>query len=134
MRLKTGGITIVVSTPYMDEAMRCDRVALMQQGNIMTTGTPQSITAAFPHKIYRIKGSAALNILSLTRKMKHIRSAELFGDAVHISTENTDQAPTAAEISQYLSAQGLGRHIISEAVAGIEDCFIDLMKQPDRHV
>lgn len=134
LRLKSGGITIVVSTPYMDEAMRCDRVALMQQGSIMTTGTPQEIIAAFPRKIYRIKGSGILDILRLTRNMKYIRSAELFGDAVHISTENTDQAPTAGEISQYLSAQGLSGHTIKEVVAGIEDCFIDRMKQqPDKH-
>jgi ABC-type multidrug transport system ATPase subunit len=126
IRLKKEGITIIVATPYMDEAMLCDRVALVQHGKILATDTPAAITKAFPWQLFRIRNS---NSLSLLRKLKEhpgIYSADMFGEFVHATAEHGKL--NKGEIADFLTQAGLGETEVSESAPGIEDCFIDLMR------
>ena len=126
IRLKKEGITIIVATPYMDEAVLCDRVALVQHGKILATNTPAAITEAFPWQLFRIKNN---NSLSLLRKLKEhpgIHSADMFGEFVHATAERGKL--NKGEIEDFLTQSGLGETEVSESVPGIEDCFIDLMR------
>ncbi|NTW23642.1 MAG: ABC transporter ATP-binding protein [Lentimicrobium sp.] len=126
IRLKKEGITIIVATPYMDEAILCDRVALIQHGRILATDTPEQITKAFRWQLFRIRNG---NTLGLIRKLKEhplIHSADMFGEFVHATAESGKLSPV--EIQSFLEQSGLGETQVSETNAGIEDCFIDLMR------
>ena len=126
IRLKKEGITIIVATPYMDEAILCDRVALIQHGRILATATQEQITKAFRWQLFRIRNS---NTLRLIRKLKEhplIHSADMFGEFVHATAEPGKLS--AGEIKSFLEQSGLGETQVSETSADIEDCFIDLMR------
>jgi len=126
IRLKKEGITIIVATPYMDEAILCDRVALIQHGRILATDTPEQITKAFRWQLFRIRNS---NTLRLIRKLKEhplIHSADMFGEFVHATAEPGKLS--TVDIKSFLEQSGLGETQVSETSADIEDCFIDLMR------
>jgi len=126
IRLKKEGITIIVATPYMDEAILCDRVALIQHGRILATDTPDQITKAFRWQLFRIRNS---NTLRLIRKLKEhplIHSADMFGEFVHATAEPGKLS--TVDIKSFLEQSGLGETQVSETSADIEDCFIDLMR------
>lgn len=126
IRLKSQGITILVSTPYMDEAILCDRVALMQHGSIMASGTPDEIMSSYPHRLFKISTDRTLELLSLIRKMNGIHSAEMFGSDIHLSVADAETG--IEEIVKYLRNNRFLVEKPEEVKPGIEDCFIDFMK------
>ncbi|MCB9014743.1 MAG: ABC transporter ATP-binding protein [Lentimicrobiaceae bacterium] len=126
IRLKKEGITIIVATPYMDEAMLCDRVALVQHGKILATDAPAAIINAFPWQLFRIHHSNTLSLLGKLKQHPKIHSADMFGEFVHATAE-TGKLSTE-EISAFLENEGLGQPQVSESEPDIEDCFIDLMR------
>ena len=93
-RLKNHGITIVVSTPYMDEAMRCDRVALIQNGNILAVDTPQKIREGFTRKLFVVKAPEKYRLLLSLRSYPETITAFPFGDSVHLTLN--DNRPESA--------------------------------------
>jgi len=109
MKLKAQGITILVSTPYMDEAMRCDRIALMQNGEFLQIDTPQNIIAKFPHKIFTVETDDNYKMLKQLRQNPAVRSVFSFGDSLHVifNDESTINNPQFKEITPT-----------------IEDCFM----------
>jgi ABC-type multidrug transport system ATPase subunit len=117
-RLKAEGITIVVSTPYMDEAKLCDRIALMQHGEILSIETPEKIVEQFPKKLYQLESDGNFTRLEELRRRPEIESVFMFGEYLHIIFKD-DRAAFLPEIA----AQG----ILKEIKPGIEDCFIYLM-------
>lgn len=125
-RLKKKGITILVSTPYMDEAMRCDRVALIQSGKIMDINTPEGIINNFSSRLWSVRTSDTYSLLMDLRRFKATRSAFLFGQHVHLTL--ADNADRRAEIAGYLEECGHQSVEIGETRPTIEDCFMDLMK------
>src|SRR4051812_48680933 len=84
-RLKEQHITILVSTPYMDEADLCDRVALIQNGKIFSIDTPANITAAYPDDLYAIKADNMYDLMKVMRSFPKTKSYLTFGDAGHVS-------------------------------------------------
>lgn len=116
-QLKTGGITIVVSTPYMDEANRCDRIALIQHGEILSIETPENIVAQFPKKLYRIQNDATTQRLAALRKDPAVESVFMFGEYLHVTFKN--DRPVAHNNA-----------VFEEITPAIEDCFIHLMHKP----
>ena len=124
-QLKKKGITIIVSTPYMDEASRCDRIALINQGRIMRTGTVEELTAMFPHHLYAVSADNMYRLLQLLREMPGVTGCYPFGAAHHLMTS---RGIDADELVSELSAAGL-THINVKAVSPtIEDLFITLMQ------
>jgi len=126
LRLKKEGITILVATPYMDEAVLCDRVALIQHGKILATDVPEAITAAFRWQLFRVKNNNTLGILKKLKELPGVHSADMFGEYVHASAEPGKLSAT--DIKTFLENSGLGETEVSKTEPGIEDCFIDLMR------
>ncbi|CAN5521511.1 hypothetical protein BH10BAC2_BH10BAC2_24760 [soil metagenome] len=124
-RLKEQGITILVSTPYMDEASLCDRVALMQAGKILTAGTPEKITNGFKQKIFAIKASNMYQLLNDLSAYENLQDAYSFGEYHHaVMKENMDEN----DLQHYLQQKQHTHIEIKQTKAGIEDCFMQLMK------
>jgi ABC-2 type transport system ATP-binding protein len=123
-RLKAEGITILVSTPYMDEARLCDRIALIQKGSILSIDTPEGIIRSFPGDLYGVQAGNTHLLLREVRAYRGTKSCFAFGDALHVSF-----ADGAAEgLLPYLKEKGIGDARIERITPGIEDCFIHLLK------
>ncbi len=125
-RLKTSGITILVSTPYMDEARLCDRVALMQGGTIMTIDTPEKVVRQFGLTLLAVRADNMLRLLGDLRKLPGIRSVHAFGQSAHVAFP--EGSTSEDEITDYLVSLGYKSVEVREAEPGIEDCFMELMK------
>jgi ABC-type multidrug transport system ATPase subunit len=124
-KLKQQGITILVSTPYMDEASLCDRVALIQSGRIMSIDTPQGIIERFGYPLLAVKGSNMLQLLNDIKNYEGTHDAYPFGEYHHVVMKN-DYSDTA--FRSYLQ-QNYGDEVeIRNVNPNIEDCFMELMK------
>ena len=124
--LKKEGITIIVSTPYMDEALRCDRIALIQQGRLMGIDTPAAIRTSFGSKLSAVSHPDRYRLLLALRRLPQIANSEPFGDSVHVTLR---EGVTSQDVARQLEEAGLHGAKISEAVPGIEDVFLELMKR-----
>ena len=122
--LKASGLTIVVSTPYMDEAMRCDRVALIHGGKILEIDPPGDIGTRYPLPLVAVRGSNRFALLQSLRAFPHAHSAYLFGDELHYTDKRAaDPASIAAELRDYLLKEGHADVTTEPIKAGIEDTF-----------
>lgn len=124
--LKSQGITILVSTPYMDEAALCDRVALIQQGKRMALDTPQGIVSAFGKPIRAVKAKAMLPLLKELEQVSGVESAYPSGVYHHVVFKNEDAVNKVVAQIQPEKHTGLEW---KETHPEIEDCFMLLMKQ-----
>jgi ABC-type multidrug transport system ATPase subunit len=124
-RLKSSGITIIVSTPYMDEASLCDRVALIQGGRIMAISTPESVTKLFPLNLVSVTSDNIYNLLTDLRKFPGVHSVYGFGQTAHVSFKS--EKFDIEMCKTYLRGLGHGDIEIMKIAAGIEDCFMELM-------
>ncbi|MGZ3884279.1 MAG: ABC transporter ATP-binding protein, partial [Bacteroidia bacterium] len=126
-RLKQQGITILVSTAYMDEATLCDRIALLQNGNVLSVDTPDGIIKKYPGQLYTAKADNVHRLLEDTRNYKDTQDCYPFGDSIHL-TFKTDDERNGGGLQSYLQQRGHARIEIRPAVPEIEDCFIRLLK------
>lgn len=124
-KLKSKGITIVVSTPYMDEAMMCDRVAMIQKGSIMTIDTPKGIIDKMPQKIFAVKADNMSCLLADLRKFENTETCHTFGEFHHI-TFRYDNEKLCDEMKFYLQKLEYNGVEIKEIEPTIEDCFMNL--------
>lgn len=124
--LKRQGITILVSTPYMDEAGLCDRVALVQKGNILSINTPEGVVADYKHPLMAVKANGMLALLHQLKKMESVVDAYPFGEYHHVVMENSK---AAEQLHSKLSALHIDGLKTDKTKADIEDCFIALMKE-----
>ncbi|HEX6915287.1 MAG TPA: ABC transporter ATP-binding protein [Chitinophagaceae bacterium] len=124
-QLKKQGITILVSTPYMDEASLCDRVALIQSGRIMSIDTPVNIVKQFRHPLFAVRAQAMLDALNLLREYEGTVDVYPFGDAHHLLLK---PGYTSNNVAGYLEGKGISAEV-NAAIPDIEDCFIALMKK-----
>jgi ABC-type multidrug transport system ATPase subunit len=125
-KLKSHNITIIVSTPYMDEAMRCDKVALIQNGRILAINTPDKIREGFTRKLFTVKAMDKFKLITTLRKYPETITAWPFGDSVHLTLngDNTDDS-----LFIFLRNEGITDPVIEEIAAGIEDRFLELMEK-----
>ena len=121
--LKTKGITIIVSTPYMDEASLCDRVALIHNGSILQIDNPANITRSYNRKLFSIKAGNIYKTLNILRNYKNIETAYPFGQDIHITLKNDD----LIGLNTYLENENFRNFVIEKCVPGIEDSFMALM-------
>ena len=122
-RLKEQGITIVVSTPYMDEATLCDRIALIQNGKILSIDTPGSIVAKYPDDLFEIKAENMYRLLKSLEGYSQIKNSYAFGEFAHA----TFKTHSNENIKKHLEESGLKDIVIRKATPTIEDCFIKLL-------
>lgn len=125
-RLQQKGITILVSTPYMDEAAMCDRIALIQDGKILKIDTPSKISKHYPKKIYDINADDMYNLILKLKIYEHHYSVYPFGEFVHYSDKRDDF--NLKELTKYLEDGGLKNITIKETQTTIEDAFMELAK------
>lgn len=128
--LKASGLTIVVSTPYMDEAGRCDRVALIQHGRILELAAPAAIGARYRHPLVTVRGGDRQRVLAALREFPYAYSAFPFGDSIHYADARAGSDPAAIgrEVTAWLAQRGLEAVRAEPTQAGIEDVFMDLME------
>ncbi|WP_093097683.1 MULTISPECIES: ABC transporter ATP-binding protein [Sphingobacterium] len=125
-RLKDQGITILVSTPYMDEATLCERIALIQNGQILSVETPEEIIKQYPDPLYAIKANNMGKLLVDLRNNPNIKTCNAFGEYHHISFKE-DQGHAKEMLLKSLENQNHQGLIIDDIQPNIEDCFINLM-------
>jgi ABC-type multidrug transport system ATPase subunit len=124
-RLKSQGITILVSTPYMDEAVLCDRIALIQGGKILSVDTPENTVKKYPGKMYAVHASNMHQLLKDLRAYPDTLSCFTFGDSMHL-TFKQDNESNAARLMSHLQGLGHQNLEVKEIPAGIEDYFIKI--------
>jgi ABC-2 type transport system ATP-binding protein len=121
--IKKQGTTILVSTAYMDEAERCDQIALMHQGKLITQGTPAEIKKQFPHPLYRIGGKDLRQLRDYFSGQKEVHKTQLFGDAIHVSFR---EKPTEEKWKSWQQDSSGNLTEWWEQLPSMEDVFMEL--------
>ncbi|MGD2033907.1 MAG: ABC transporter ATP-binding protein [Bacteroidales bacterium] len=127
--LKKKGMTVIVSTPYMDEANMCDKVALMQKGSIMTVDSPSGITGTYGKKLYTLRSSDIYKLLLDMREYDQCESVFPFGQSLHYTDRN--QETNRTKLQQYLKLKGHAKVTVEPVEPTIEDVFMRLMKHKE---
>src|SRR4051794_25522568 len=124
-RLKEQEITILVSTPYMDEATLCDRIALMQEGKLLSVGTPQEVTGTFKHTILAVKAQNMFQLHKDLHTYPEVQDCYSFGEYHHTVMK---EGYHEEKLKRYLEQKGHKEIEVKEVQPNIEDCFMQLMK------
>ena len=126
-RLRAAGITILVSTPNMDEAELCDRIGLMQQGQIMAVDTPEGIKAGFSHPLFAVRSEEMYRLIQDLRAFEGAADCHAFGEYAHLTLRTADGPADEKLILQYLISKNHRNVEVKPVAATVEDCFIDLI-------
>jgi ABC-2 type transport system ATP-binding protein len=126
--LRASGLTIVVSTPYMDEAMRCDRVALIQAGRILDIDAPGRFGDRYPLPLVAVRGSDRYRMLRVLRTLPNAHSVYPFGEELHYTDRRSGMAAAAVagELADVLAGGEFTDAAVRPIPAGIEDVFMHL--------
>ncbi len=123
-KLKRQGITILVSTPYMDEASLCDRIALIKDGKFLKIDTPENIVKQFEKTLWIVQGDNMPKLLKDLRAIQQIKSCYAFGDSHHVTLEKGQL--TMDILKEYLFKNGHSNVYIQVTPPTVEDCFMEL--------
>ena len=124
-KLQSQGIAILVSTPYMDEAVLCDRIALIIDGKILKIDTPEGIVNQYGKTLWAVRANHMHQLLTDIRSNPKVLSCFAFGDSMHVAIE--DKQYSTDELMQFLEGKGHSDIVIEPIMATIEDCFMDLI-------
>lgn len=125
-RLQKQGITMVVATPYMDEAALCDRIALIQHGKILSIDTPEQISESFPDLLYKVKAGRTSAVLRALENFTQKKNGYAYGESVHLTVDRNEDF-NISTIADYLKNEGFTDIEIKPVKASIEDSFIRLL-------
>jgi ABC-2 type transport system ATP-binding protein len=127
--LKAGGLTAVVSTPYMDEADRCDRIALIQRGRLLAIDTPGAVAQSFDRPLLKVASNRRHETLHALRDYPHTNSAYPFGETIHFTDKRMDVSAAAqrAELRAFLESRGFGNLTVEPTPPTVEDTFMARM-------
>jgi len=125
-RLKAQGITILVSTSYMDEATLCDRIGLILNGKMLSIASPEDTINAYPEKLYAVKADSIYHLLLDLRAYEGTINCYTFGEYLHLSITSNE-----AEVRKYLQDKGHENVEFKAITPTVEDCFIGLLKHQD---
>lgn len=124
--LKRKGITIMVSTSYMDEAQMCERISLINEGKILMTDTPRNLEDSLDERLYAISAKEMFRLLELLRRMPEVEDCYTFGATLH-TVVRSDFDPQ--KVMRHLESVGLHDVKVKPAKGDIEDLFIKLMQR-----
>lgn len=127
--LLTTGLTIVMSTPYLDEAERCSRVALVNRGKVIACDTPKKIRLALKSELIEVLCSPLREAISISRNINGVTSAQMFGDKIHIGFDPNKTNENL--IIANLLSQGIAITSVRKILPTLEDAFIAYMKGND---
>jgi ABC-type multidrug transport system ATPase subunit len=125
-RLKQEDITIIVATPYMDEANSCDRVALMQKGRMLQVDSPDQIARSFDKDLFAVRSPRKYQALKALKSYQKLASVHPFGDSIHVAAKS--DSVNVEQIVRFLRSRGIQVEHISPVDPSIEDRFMDLMQ------
>ncbi|MGH7596657.1 MAG: ABC transporter ATP-binding protein [bacterium] len=125
-QLRNGGVTILVSTPYMDEAVLCNRVAFMHKGKLLALDDPRLITKNFPHALYEVITPAPQLLIPYFKKAAQSESVQVFGDRLHVSFATPLPNET---LERLIKSAPEPISDMRRIEPGIEDTFMELMKK-----
>jgi len=125
-QLKEQGISILVSTPYMDEASLCDRIAFIQDGQFLEINTPSAIVSKFKGKLWSAEADNMYQLLLDLRENAHVKSCFTFGESHHITV---DDLISIESLKTYLSYKGHIHIEIKSIKPSIEDCFMQITEK-----
>ena len=126
-RLRQEGITIMVSTSYMDEATMCDRIGLILNGKVLSVDTPNNTIEAYPEKLFAIKGEKMYKLLVDLRNYEGTLNCYTFGEYIHLSLRSTEE-----QLVQYVKACGHTNIELKIQRPTVEDCFIRLLASKEK--
>jgi ABC-type multidrug transport system ATPase subunit len=131
--LTAAGLTVLVSTPYMDEANRCDRVALIQRGRLLAIDTPAAVAASFDRPLFAVRVDEPYRALLTIRQYPHTHTVYPFGDVHHYTDARLGEetADTALELQAFLEAHGFPHAQVERTAPTVEDRFMALMGDPE---
>ena len=129
-KMQKKGITILVSTPYMDEASLCDRVALMEHGELLAVDTPACIEKSFIGNLLAVKSNQMYGLLSDLEQFPDATQVFRFGEFIHITFKSENTTGIQQSLAGYLNKKGHQEIEINSITPVIEDCFLALMDQP----
>lgn len=124
--LRRQGITLLVSTPYMDEAVRCDRIALIQTGRILSVDTPAGIVRRYPDTLFALHAADMRRLTESISRLPDVKSCFAFGRVLHVSFNKTDAEAPGRALAALIEAGCEGVEM-APIEPGIEDCFIRQM-------
>jgi len=128
-RLREDGLTVLVSTPYMDEATRCERVALMHGGRLLAVDTPAAIGHGFNRPLIGVRAGERFRLLQTLRAFPHRQTVYPFGETLHYTDLRGDVSPlqVETELRAYLLGQRFGDVWVGSVPPTIEDAFMARM-------
>lgn len=119
------GLTIIVSTPYMDEANMCDKIVLLHKGKLLTHSTPSELIKDYSSHLYRLTGSKLFEMKQLLEKSELVSEISIFGKGLHLTVPQ--KRLNMKLISDLLLNQGFKDFQFEQILPGIEDCFLELL-------
>lgn len=135
-RLQSEGITTIISTPYMDEAASCNRIALIKEGRFLKVETPAEIVAQFEHTLLGVRSDDQYRLLTDLRSLSQVKSCYAFGDKLHVTLkgeilEDKQLLSTMDDIALFLKNKNHTSIAIDKIEPGVEDSFMDLTSKTD---
>jgi len=124
------GVTILVTTHYLDEAERCNTIALIHQGRLIACDTPDDIKQLMPGEILELDVNAPMRALGILEKLPGVEDVVLYGLLLHVTVR--DAATTYPAIATALSTEGIGIHSCEKVSPSLEDVFISLVEGENR--
>jgi len=123
-------VTIFVSTAYLDEAERCNRVGLMHRGSLLACGTPEEVKQLMRGTLLEIRASEPRQVTTLLRAQLRAESVGLFGDRVHVVTHEPDTV--AAQVETLLARSDITLHGLRQIEPSLEDVFVSVLARGER--
>jgi ABC-2 type transport system ATP-binding protein len=127
------GLTILMATPYLDEAERCTRVALLHEGRLLALDQPATLQGVLQGQLLEVIAETARPPVDALARVPGVADVQSFGDRAHVRLSGVNQAAGADAIQKRLGAQGIGLTSVRPIAASLEDVFIELIMQTGRH-
>jgi ABC-2 type transport system ATP-binding protein len=124
-QLLKDGVTIVVSTAYLDEAERATRVGLLHQGRLLAADTPERLWQLIDGTLLEVRTDRPRMAAAALRRALPEKAVSLFGERVHVVSRRPGE--TASQIADALSGEGIGLSGLAEAEPSLEDVFISVI-------
>jgi ABC-2 type transport system ATP-binding protein len=122
------GLTIVMATPYLDEAERCSRVALLHAGRMLAVDVPRRLQQEFAGELYELVAEPHRRAFAALARVESIADAQTFGERIHVRTATGDGGPVERAIRQAFGEAGVGLVSFRRIVPSLEDVFIDRVR------
>jgi ABC-2 type transport system ATP-binding protein len=122
------GLTIVMATPYLDEAERCSRVALLHAGRVLAVDVPRRLQQEFAGELYELVAEPHRRAFAALARVESIADAQTFGERIHVRTATGDGGPVERAIRQAFGEAGVGLVSFRRIVPSLEDVFIDRVR------